>query len=171
MADVAETQNGPAAVDQTGNLTIWAIAGRTISQSSPSAALLGGSSCFRITYSFTPSGWTLTAPQELLPDARLTSLQDRQSLGKITPALADLGYVDSSDAGSAAVVLAAGGLFQFIERRNVAQTVLAASSQKVRVINVNLGAQAPGPTAGDGKFTYTQVAAVESLGALVSLAV
>ena len=171
MADVAETQNGPSAVDQTGNLTIWAIAGRTISQSSPSAALLGGSTCFRITYSFTPSGWTLTAPQELLPDERLTSLQDRQSLGKITPALADLGYVDSSDAGSAAVVLAAGGLFQLIERRNVAQTVLAASAQKVRVINVNLGAQAPGPTAGDGKFTYTQPSAVESLGALVSLAV
>ena len=170
MADVAET-GGPSAVDQTGNLTIWAIAGRTISQSSPSAALLGGSSCFRITYSFTTAGWALTAPQALLADERLTSVQDRQSLGKVTPAIADLVYVDSTVAGSAAVVLATGGLFQFIERRNVAQTVLAASAQKVRVINVNLGVQAPGPTDGTGKFTYTQVAAVDSLGAVVALAV
>ena len=168
MADVAETQNGPSAIDQTGNLTIWAIAGRTISQSSPSAALLGGSTCFRLTYSFTTAGWSLTAPQALLTDERLTSVQDRQSLGKVTPAIADLVYVDSSESGSAAVVLAAGGLFQFIERRNVAQTVLAATAQKVRVINVNLGLQAPGPTDGTGKFTYTQAVAMDSLGELVS---
>ena len=168
MADVAETQNGPSAIDQTGALTIWAIAGRTISQSAPSIALIGGTTCFRVTYSFTTAGWALTAPQERLPDERLTAIQIRESLGRVTPALADLGYVDSSESGSAAVVLAAGGLFQFIERRNVAQTVLAATAQKVRVINVNLGLQAPGPTDGTGKFTYTQAVAMDSLGELVS---
>ncbi|TFD61130.1 hypothetical protein E3T43_01280 [Cryobacterium sp. Hh7] len=168
MADVAETQNGPSAIDQTGNLTIWAIAGRTISQSAPSIALIGGTSCFRVTYSFTTGGWVLTAPQEKPTDERLTALQIRESLGRITPTLADLGYVDSSDSGSAAVVLAAGGLFQFIERRNVPQTTLAVVAQKVRVINVNLGPQASGPTDGTGKFTYTQAAAMDSLGSLVA---
>jgi hypothetical protein len=169
MADSAEIANGPSAVDQSGNLTIWAIPGNTISQSAPSVALIGGATCFRITYSLTPSGWALTAPQEVTNDPRLTSTQDRQGLGKITPALAPLAYVDSSAAGSAAVVLAAGGQFQFIERRNTPQTTLAVAAQKVRVINVNLGAQAPGPTDGTGKFTYTQPAAIESLGSIVAL--
>lgn len=169
MADTAEAFGGPSAVDQTGNLTIWAIPGRTISSSVPSAALLGGATCFRLTYSFVAGGWTLTAPQELLKDERLTSPQDKQSLGKTSPALAPLAYVDATAAGSAAVVLAAGGEFQFIERRNVAQTVLAAAVQKVRVINVTLGAQIPGPTDGSGKFTYTQAVAIDSLGDLVAL--
>ena len=136
MADVAELFSGPSAIDQTGNLTVWAIAGRTVSQSAPSAALLGGATCYRVTYSFTTGGYVLTAPQVKNPDERHSSPQDRQSLGKITPDLADLSYVDSSDAGSAAVVLAAGGLFQLIERRNTPQTALAAAAQKVRVVNV-----------------------------------
>ena len=170
MADVAETQNGPSAVDQTGNLTIWAIAGRTISQSAPSVALIGGTTCFRLTYSFTTAGWALTAPQERLADERLTAIQIRESLGRITPALADLVYVDSTVTGSAAVVLAGGGEFQFIERRNVAQTVLAIAAQKVRVINVTLGAQAPGPTDGTGKFAITQAVAMDSLGDVVAFA-
>jgi hypothetical protein len=155
----------------TGNLTIWAIPGRTVSQSAPSAATLGGATCFRLTYSFMTGGYVLTAPQVKNPDERLTSPQDRQSLGKITPDLADLSYVDSSDTGSAAVVLAAGGLFQLIERRNVPQTTLAAAAQKVRVINVNLGPQQPGPTDGTGKFAIMQTAAVDSLGPIVALVV
>jgi hypothetical protein len=169
MADVAEAFGGPSAIDQTGNLTIWAIAGRTVSQTAPSAALLGGASAYRITYSFTTGGWALTAPQDKPTDPRLTSPQIRESLGVITPALADLQYVDSTVAGSAAVVLAAGGQFQFIERRNVPQTTLATAAQIVRVINVNLGAQAPGPTDGTGKFTIIQAVAMENLGAAVAL--
>ena len=171
MADQIESYGGPSAVDQTGNLTIWAISGRTVSQSVPSAALLGGASCFRITYSFATGGWALTAPQEKLSDLRLTSTKARESLGMITPALADIVYVDSTVSGSAAVVLVAGGEFQFIERRNVAQTTLAAAAQIVRVINVNLGTPAPGPTDGTGKFAITQAVAIDSMGALVALAV
>lgn len=169
MADVAEAFGGPPAVDQSGNLTIWAIPGRTISQTLPSVALIGGVTAFRITYSFTPSGWALSATQEKLTDERLTAPAVREALGKTTPALADLVYVDSTAAGSAAVVLAAGGEFQFIERRNVSQTTLALAAQKVRVINVNLGKQLPGPTDGTGKFTLTQAVAVESVGDPVAL--
>lgn len=168
MPDTIELAGGPAAVDQIGGLTIWAIPGRTVSLTAPSIALIGGASCYRLTYSFTAGGWVLTAPQELLTDERLTGVQIKQSLGRITPALADIGYVDSVVAGSAAVVLAAGGQFQFIERRNVPQTTLAIAAQIVRVINVSLGTPAPGPTDGTGKFTYTQAAAVETLGAPVA---
>jgi hypothetical protein len=169
MADQIETQNGPPAVDQSGNLTIWAIPGTTVSQSAPSVALLSGATCFRITYSFRTGGWVVAAPQEKLTDERLTAPQSKQSLGKITPDISDLDYVDSTAAGSAAVVLAAGGAFQFIERRNVAQTVLAVAAQKVRVLNVTLGAQTPGPADGTGKWSYTQAVAVDSLGATVAL--
>ena len=169
MADVAEAFGGPPAVDQTGNLTIWAIPGRTVSQTAPQASMLGGATAFRVTYSFTPAGWAFTAAQEKLVDDRLTSPQGRQALGKTTPDFSDLVYVDSTAAGSAAVVLAAGGEFQFIERRNVPQTTLAAAAQKVRVINVNLGVQRPGPTDGTGKFTLLQAVAVDSLGELVAL--
>lgn len=171
MADLAELFGGPPAIDQSGNLTIWAIPGRTVSQSAPSVALIGGTTCFRITYSFTAGGWALTAPQVKNPDPRLTSPKTKQSLGEITPDLADLAYVDSTAVGSAAVVLAAGGEWQFIERRNVPQTTLAVAAQKVRVLNVNLGAQAPGPVDGTGKFGLTQVVAIESMGDLVAFVV
>ena len=171
MPDVAELFGGPPAVDQSGNLTIWAIAGTTISQSAPSAAALGGAACYRVTYSFRTGGWVVAAPQEKLTDERLTAPQSKQSLGKITPDIGDLDYVDSTAAGSAAVVLAAAGAFQFIERRNVPQTAIAAAAQKVRVLNVTLGAQTPGPADGTGKWSYTQAVAVDSLGALVALAV
>jgi len=169
MADVAELFGGPPAVDQSGNLTIWAIPGRTVSQTAPSVALLGGVSAVRITYSFTPSGWAYTAPQEKLTDDRLTSPQGRQALGKVAPEFSDLVYVDSIATGSAAVTLAGGGEFQFIERRNVPQTTLAVAAQKVRVINVNLGKQLPGSTDGTGKFTLIQAVAVESIGEPVAL--
>ena len=169
MADQIEQFSGPSAVDQTGNLTIWAIPGRTISKSAPSVLLIGGTTCFRVTYSFLAGGWVLTSPQVKNPDERLSSPKDRQSLGKITPDLADLGYVDSTEAGSAAVILAAGGLFQFIVRRNVPQTTLAVAAQKVRVIDVNLGVQQPGPTDGTGKFAIMQTAAMDSMGEIVAL--
>lgn len=171
MPDDVELFGGPPAVDQTGNLTIWAIPGRTINQATPSRALLNGATCFRLTYSFTAGGWAVTAPQEKLLDPRLTSPQDHQSLGKLTPAIADLMYVDSTTAGSAAVVLAPGGEFQFVERRNVSQTLVSVAAQRVRVINVTLGVQVPGPTDGTGKFAISQAVAVDSLGSTVALVV
>lgn len=169
MPDVAELFGGPPAVDQSGNLTIWAIPGRAISQTAPSVALIGGATCFRITYSFTNGGWAVTAPQEKTADERLTAPQVKESLGRVTPSVADLAYVDSAAAGSAAVVLAAGGDFQFIERRNLAQTALAVAAQKVRVLNVTLGVQTAGPVEGTGKFGFMQAVAVDSIGAFVAL--
>lgn len=162
MPDVVEPQNGPPAVDQTGNLTIWAIPGDTagIDLDKLTVTNLTAATAKRITYSFTPDGWALTLPQEKNDDDRLTAKQRRQSLGRVNPELADLKYVDSDDAGSAAEILSPGSWI-FVERRKTDNAVLAAAGQKVRGIKVSLGVQAPGETNGSGKFTKTQTAVVE----------
>lgn len=166
MADVVEPQNGPPAVDQTGNLTIWAIRGNTsgIDLDAIKVANLEAASAKRITYSFVPSGYALTMPQEKNDDPRLTARQRRQSLGIVNPELADLEYVDSESADSASVILAEGGEWIFVERRKVSNRELAAAGQKVRALKVNLGVQAPGSLQGS-KFTQTQVAVVDYVSA------
>lgn len=172
MADAVEVVGGPPAVDQSGNLTVWWVP--TIADvNAPKLTEVGAGT--RITYSFTPGGWALTMPQEKLDDDRLTSPQRKQALGKISPELADLAYVDSTDPKSAAAVLAptAPAISKagyFVERRNVPQTTLATLGDKVRVIKGTVGAQAPGPTDGTGKFTLTQPVAVESVTGPVALA-
>lgn len=163
MADAAEALGGPPAVDQTGNLTIWAIPGATAGHNLDqiTKANLDAATAKRITYSFLPQGWNLSMPQEKNPDPRLTAIQTKQSLGVVNPELADLLYVDSTDAASAAEILKAGGSWIFVERRNVANSVVANTGQIVRAIKVTLGVQAPGPTDGSGKFTKSQTAVVE----------
>jgi hypothetical protein len=169
MADVAELLPPPA-VDQSGNLTIWWVP--TIADvSAPKAATeIGANTSFRVTYSFTSDGWGLTGSQTKDKDNRLTLKQPLESLG-VKDATLTLKYVDSDAAGSAAVLLQEGLVGYFVERRNVPNSTLAAASQKVRPIKVQLGAQIPGPVDGTGKFTYTQeVALLSVLGAPVALA-
>jgi len=169
MADSVELFGGPPAADQTGQLTVWWVP-TIASPLAPTVLEVGAASAFRVTYSFTASGWALTGSQTKNPDERLTSTQDLESLGKSTASLT-LGYVDSSATGSAAVVLAEGLSGYFVERRGVAQTVLATVGQKVRVIKVTLGKQIPGPVDGTGKFTYMQETGISAvIGAPVALA-
>lgn len=167
MADAPEQLGGPPAVDQTGNLTIWAIPGGTagVNVDALTAANLGAVTAKRITYSFLPDGYSLTMPQEKNDDDRLTSPQRRQSLGKVNPDFSDFKYVDSTDSTSAAEILKAGGSWIIVERRKVPQTTVAAATQIVRGILISLGAQAPGPTNGTGKFSKTQAVVVEHVGA------
>lgn len=168
MADVADTT--PPAVDQSDNLTIWWVP--TIADvAAPKAATeIGAATSFRVTYSFTPDGWGLTGTQEKNVDDRLTLAQSLESLGKSTATLT-LKYVDSSAAGSAAVVLQEGLSGYFVERRGQKNSTLAAAAQKVRVIPVTLGKQIPGPVDGTGKFVYTQETSITGVvGAPVALA-
>lgn len=165
MADAVEVQNGPPAVDQTGNLTIWWVP-TILDVTKPKLTEISAGT--RITYSFLPDGWNVTMPQEKLDDDRLTVPQKRQSLGKVTPTLDTLKYVDSTDPKSAAVVLApaAGAVSKagyFVERRGVPQTTLGAVADMVRVIDCSVGTQGTGPTQGDGKFSLTQEAVVNSI--------
>jgi hypothetical protein len=158
MADVAESFTGPSAVDQSGNLTVWWVP--TIADvTAPTAIEVGDSEAFRVTYSFISGGWTLTGSQEKLADDRLSSPQSFETLGKSMASLV-LGYVDSSSAGSAAVVLVENAEGFFVERRGVAQAELVTAGDLVRVIPVTLGKQIAGPVDGTGKFTYMQETAV-----------
>jgi hypothetical protein len=158
MADLAEDFTGPPAVDQNGSLTVWWVP--TVADvDAPTAIEIGDTTAFRVTYSFTTGGWALTGTQEKIPDDRLTSPQSFESLGKSMASLV-LGYVDSTAAGSAAVVLVERAAGFFVERRNMAQSELVSAGDMVRVIPVTLGKQIPGPIDGTGKFTYTQECAI-----------
>lgn len=165
MADVAEAFGGPPAVDQTGNLTIWAIPKSTsgIDPNAMKTAQLAAASAKRVTYSFRQGGWNPNPTQGKNQDPRLTAPQTRQSLQNVQLEVPDLSYVDSTAAGSAAVILTPGDWY-FVERRNVDQKLLAADGQKVRVYDVTLGEQLPGPIE-DGKFSIKQAVAVNYISA------
>lgn len=160
MADVADIV--PPAIDQKGNTVIWWVP--TISDTSaPKAATeIGAVGAHRVTHSFTPDGWTIDGNQAKQTDDRLALEQPLESLDTLTYTFGDgITYVDSSAAGSAAVVLkptapATTLSGYFVERRNVPNSTLAAASQKVRVLPVTLGPQIRGPINGSGKFTYKQ---------------
>ena len=162
MVDVVDVV--PPAVDQTGNLTVWFVPTIADMTAPKAATELGAAGAFRITYSFTSDGYAPTGDQGILTDDRLTLPQGLQSLDKVTVGLT-LKYVDSSAAGSAAVVLkpvapATSLSGYLVERPNVPNATLAAAAQKVITRPVTLGVQIPGPRDGQGKFTYTQVAAI-----------
>lgn len=164
MADVADTI--PPAMDQKGNTVIWWVP--TIADlAAPKAATeLGAATAYRVTHSFTTAGWTLTGSQATTLDERLTLTTPLESLDTLTQTFGSgVVYVDSSAAGSAAVVLkptapATTKAGYFVERRNVSNGVVAAAAQVVRSVPVVLGPQIRGPIDGTGKFTYTQQAAI-----------
>jgi hypothetical protein len=167
MADVAEGLVPPSALDQKGNTTIWWVP--TIADpSAPKAATeLGGAGSFRITYSFTPGGFKFTGAQGTVKDERLGLAQPLESLDTNDVTL-DLEYVESSDVGSANVVLAPVAPATtksgyFVIRTSTPNSTTAAAAQKVRVISVTLGAQnliAPDNT---GKFRIAQKAALNAV--------
>lgn len=161
MADAIEVAGGPPAVDQTGNLTVWAIPANGVANlDAVKLTELGATGAKRITYSFTPDGWNPNITQEKQDDDRLTSPQRRQGFGRTLPEVPDLVYVDSTAVTSAAEILKDGGDWVFVERRNVPQTELAKAADKVRAYKLGLGLQVPGPI-GSGKFTKRQPVVVE----------
>ncbi|WP_223690110.1 phage tail tube protein [Leifsonia poae] len=162
MADVAESIVPPPAADQTDNLTIWWVPS-IADVLAPKVTEIGGTGAFRVTYSFTNDGWSIAGSQTKTKDERLTLKQPLESLGATDVALNTLKYVESSQAGSANVVLLEGTAGFFVERRGIPNKTLAAAAQKVRVIPAILGAQLPGPTDGTGKFTIVQETALTGL--------
>lgn len=171
MADVAEGLVPPPAVDQTGNLTIWWVPAIADTSAPKAATEIGAAGAFRLTYSFTEDGWDFDTSQDKIDDKRLTLKQPLEALGTSKISLKTLQYVESTQAGSAAVVLVEGTAGYFVERSSVPNATLAAASQKVRVIPVTLGRQRPGGRNGQGKFTIMQDVAVSGVvGGPVALA-
>ena len=160
MSSSPELFNGPPAIDQTGNHTIWAVQDIADINAPTLAEIALGD---RITYSFGVGGYALGVSQAKNSDPRHTGIVDGESLGKITPTFSDLTYVDSDDIDSAAFILNGGGIWHFVDRRNVSQLEEATADDLVRVIEVDLGPQLPGPTGGDGKFNLMQAAAIVRL--------
>jgi hypothetical protein len=157
MADVADTV--PPALDVNGNLVIWWV--QTIADlAAPKAATeIGAATSFRVTHSFTPTGFPLDGDQEITVDERLALVDALEALGRQTNTLGMLEYVDSTAANSAAVVLkpvapATTKSGYFVIRRNVSNGTLAAASQKVLTVPVTLGKQIFPVT--DGKFRIKQ---------------
>ena len=164
MADIPDSV--PPAIDQKGNTVIWWVP--TIADlAAPKASTeLGAATAFRITHSFTPAGWTLTGSQATMTDERLGLMTPLESLDQLVQTFGSgVVYVDSSAVGSAAVVLkpispATTKAGYFVERRNIANTILATAAQPVRSIPVLGGPQIRGPIDGTGKFNYLQQFAI-----------
>jgi len=159
MPDIADTV--PPAIDQKGNTVIWWVP--TIASTvAPTVTEIGAAGSFRLTHSLTTDGWTIDGTQGKVPDDRLTLPTPLESLDSLVYTFGDgIKYVDSSAAGSAAVVLkptapATSKAGYFVERRNVPNATLITAAQAVRVLTVTLGPQIPGPVDGTGKFTYKQ---------------
>ena len=159
MVDVIEVP--PPAVDASGNLTIFWVPTIADILAPKAATEVKAAGSKRLTYSFLPGGWNTTGEQTINTDERLTLPVDLTSLGKTSQDLT-LQYVDSTDAGSAAVVLVPGTSGYFVERRNLPNQTDAAAGQKVRVFKVTLGAQIFDPI-GDGKFTISQKVAISNV--------
>ncbi|OJX72830.1 hypothetical protein [Leifsonia sp. 71-9] len=164
MADVAEGLIPPSALDQKGNTTIWWVP--TIADpTAPKVTEVGAGT--RVTYSFTPAGFNFGGAQGTTKDERLGLIQALESLDTNEVTL-DLEYVESTDAKSANVVLAptppattiAGN---FVIRTSTPNATLAAAAQKVRVVQVVLGAQNLGTVNNAGKFLIKQKAAIAAV--------
>ncbi len=161
---MADVRNGvPPAIDQTGQTVIWWVGGAIANTAAPAASTeLGAATSFDITYSFTPDGFPVDSSQEKSTDDRLTLVDSLEALGKVSTNFGDgLTYVDSSLAGSAAVVLkpvspATTKSGYIVVRTGVPYATLAATAQKVTVYPVTLGPQRRGPITGTGKFTWKQ---------------
>lgn len=159
MVDVIEVP--PPAVDASGNLTIFWVPTIADVLAPKAATEIKAAGSKRLTYSFIPGGWNTTGDQTINQDNRLTLPVALTSLGVSTQDLT-LQYVDSTAAGSAAVVLVPGTSGYFVERRNLPNQTDAAAGQKVRVFAVTLGIQVFDPI-GDGKFTISQKVSISNV--------
>jgi hypothetical protein len=160
---MADTRNGvPPAIDQLGNTVIWWVATITDTSAVKAATELGAATSFDLTYSFTTDGFPLDSTQESNPDERLTLVDVLESLGKTTTSFGDgITYVDSTLAGSAAVVLkptapATSMNGFFVVRTALPYATIAAAALKATVYPVTLGNQRRGPINGSGKFVWKQ---------------
>lgn len=153
MVDVNE-QPAPA-VDWLGNLTVAWCTGAPPTPMTATAAK-GGK---RVTYSFVAGGWKVGNSQAVMKDPRESLVQDLEAFDKVVAGLT-MQYVDSIDPNSAAVLLTAGTLGYFVERRSTRTQNDFAAGDVVRIIPCTLGAQLKDEQPTNGKFSISQTAAL-----------
>jgi len=132
-------ENVPASSQSDGR---WRITDVPTGSNALSVAILNGGTAKPVTYSFTPDGFAWDTTQATVNDPRLTLDQDMSRPGKTTETL-ELTYVDSTDAGSAAVLFVAGKTGQFTVRRGVDNATTHVVGQLADVISYVLGVQRP----------------------------
>lgn len=162
MVDVVDTV--PPAIDISGTLVIWWVASLANPAAPQAATEIGAATSFRVTHSFTPTGFPLDGDQAVDVDSRLALEVDLESLGKVTNTLGMLEYMDSDTASSAAVVLkpiapATTKSGFFVIRRKISNGVLATAAQKVLVVPTTLGPQIF-PNSESGKHRIKQRAII-----------
>jgi hypothetical protein len=126
-----------------------------------SVATLKGATAKDLTYSFTPDGWNFSGSQDNVDDKRLTLPQNLQRPGKFTET-GSVKYVASSDASSAATILAAvagsvnGPAGFFVVRKGVVNSTDVTVGDLVDVYTVQMGVPLPDAPAENGVDTITQ---------------
>lgn len=142
----------PTSFQSDGNWTITYVP----SGSNPlSAAILNGGTAKDVTYGLTSDGFTYGVTQAEVVDKRLTLQQDLSAPGKTKETLT-LKYVDTTDAGSPAVLFTENLRGFLVIRRQVANGTAYAAAQIVDVVDVQFGKQAPDAPTENGLDTITQ---------------
>jgi len=142
----------PTSFQSDGNWTITYVpnAGNPLS-----AAILNAGTAYDVTYGLTSDGFNYGVTQDEVPDNRLTLKQGLSAAGRTKETLS-LKFVDSSDAGSPAVLFTEGLRGYLVIRRAVANGTAYAAAQKVDVLDVEFGKQAPDAPTENGIDTITQ---------------
>lgn len=133
----------------------WKIAYVPSGSAANSVAIINGGTSKALTYSFTADGFNWTLTQATVEDKRLTLVQDLSRPGKVTEVL-EVKYVDSTDTGSAAVVLAAGTAGQLTVRRGVDNATAWTVAQTVDIITFVAGVPRHDPPTENGLDTVSQ---------------
>lgn len=133
----------------------WKIAFVPSGSNPKSVAILAASPVKDLTYSFVDGGFKPDASQATVEDKRLTLIQNLSRPGKVTETLA-VQYVDSTDAGSAAVVLTSLLDGFFVVRRGISNDTDWTVAQKVDIYTVTTGIQRPDAPVENGRDTISQ---------------
>lgn len=120
-----------------------------------SAAILNAGTSYDVTYGFTADGFNYSVTQAEVADKRLTLQQDLSAPGKTKETLT-LKYVDGTTAGSPPVLFVENLRGFLVIRRGIANGTVYTIGDKVDVIDVVFGKQAPDAPTENGLDTITQ---------------
>lgn len=133
----------------------WVPRGTGTAPNPLSAAVLKGASAIAMTYGFTQDGFTPAGTQASIEDKRYTLNSNLSRPGKVTDAL-NVKYVDSTDAGSPAVVLKQNVEGWFVVRKGKDANADWAAADVVSVYTVICGVQLEDVPTENGLDTISQ---------------
>lgn len=142
----------PASQGSTGN---WLVISVPAASNPLSVAIATGGTAKTLTYSFTPDGFARNITQAEVEDKRLTMSQILSRPGNVKETL-EVKYVESTDSGSAAVVLTEGTPLKLLVRRGIGNATIPTIGQKADVITILPGRRRPDAPTENGVDTFSQ---------------